>query len=58
MSFLNIGADGPPNHTLEIEGDMFVSNVEQGTITNFVPVDIQGNFTISWCEIYGYGTNP
>lgn len=46
MSFLNIGADGPPNHTLEIEGDMFVSNVEQGTITNFVPVDIQGNLRL------------
>ena len=40
MSFLNVGFDGPPNHNLEIEGDMFVSNVEDGT---YVPVDIRDN---------------
>ena len=40
MSFINVGTDGAPNHTLEVEGDVFVSNVENGTI---IPVVIQGN---------------
>ena len=36
MSFLNIGFDGPPNHNLEIEGNMFVSsNVKDGTYIPF-----------------------
>ena len=43
MSFVNIGRDGPPNHTLEIEGDMFVSNVEDGSI---VPVEILGDLRL------------
>jgi hypothetical protein len=43
MSFVNIGTDGPPNHTLEVEGDVFVSNVEDGTNT---PVEIQGNLRL------------
>jgi len=46
MSFVNIGTDGPPNHTLEVEGDVFVSNVEQGTTTNFVPVEIKGDLRL------------
>jgi hypothetical protein len=46
MSFVNIGTDGPPNHTLEVEGDMFVSNVEQGTATNYVPLEVKGNLRI------------
>ena len=46
MSFVNIGTDGPPNHTLEVDGDVFVSNVEQGTATNYVPVEVKGNLRI------------
>jgi hypothetical protein len=46
MSFVNIGTDGPPNHTLEVDGDVFVSNVEQGTATNYVPVEVQGNLRL------------
>ena len=43
MSFVNIGYDGPPNHTLEVDGDMFVSNVEDGTNA---PVEIKGNLRL------------
>lgn len=46
MSFVNIGTDGPPNHTLEVDGNMFISNVEQGTATNYVPVEVKGNLRI------------
>jgi len=46
MSFVNIGIDGPPNHTLEVDGNMFISNVEQGTATNYVPVEVKGNLRI------------
>lgn len=41
MSFLNVGVDGPPNHNLEIEGSMFVANVEDGTYT---PVETETKF--------------
>jgi len=33
-----------PNHPLEVEGQFFLSNVEQGTNTNFVPFEILSNY--------------
>lgn len=40
MSFINIGTDGPPNHTLEIEGSIFISNVSN-TSSSIVPLELK-----------------
>ena len=43
-SYVGIGADDP-NHPLEVEGQVFVSNVEQGSATNLVPFEVYSDYT-------------
>jgi len=44
MSYLGIGIDDP-NHPLEVEGQVFISNVEQGSATNEVPFEVYSDYT-------------
>ena len=43
-SYLGIGANDP-NHPLEVEGQVFISNVEQGSATNLVPFEVYSDYT-------------
>ena len=43
-SYVGIGADDP-NHPLEVEGQVFISNVEQGSATNLVPFEVYSDYT-------------
>ena len=43
-SYLGIGADDP-NHPLEVEGQVFISNVEQGSATNYVPFEVYSDYS-------------
>jgi len=44
MSYTGIGTTGP-NHPLEVEGQVFISNVEQGSATNLVPFEVYSDYT-------------
>jgi len=44
MSYVGIGTT-EPNHTLEVKGQVFISNVEQGSTTNLVPFEIHSDYT-------------
>jgi hypothetical protein len=44
MSYMGIGADDP-NHPLEVEGQVFISNVEQGSNTNEVPFEVYSDYS-------------
>jgi len=44
MSYVGIGTTDP-NHPLEVEGQVFISNVEQGSTTNLVPFEIYSDYT-------------
>jgi len=44
MSYVGIGATDP-NHPLEVEGQVFISNVEQGNTTNMVPFEVYSDYT-------------
>ena len=44
MSYVGIGTTDP-NHPLEVEGQVFISNVEQGSATNLVPFEIYSDYT-------------
>jgi len=44
MSYVGIGTNNP-NHELEVNGQMFISNVEQGSATNLVPFEIYSDYT-------------
>ena len=44
MSYMGIGADDP-NHPLEVEGQVFISNVEQGSTTNEVPFEVYSDYS-------------
>jgi len=39
-----------PNHPLEVEGQVFISNVEQGSTTNKVPFEILSDYTSASTE--------
>jgi len=43
MSYVGIGATDP-NHPLEVEGQVFISNVEQGSTTNLVPFEVYSDY--------------
>ena len=43
-SYIGIGTSDP-NHPLEVEGQVFVSNVEQGSATNEVPFEVYSDYT-------------
>ena len=43
MSYIGIGATDP-NHPLEVEGQVFISNVEQGSTTNLVPFEVYSDY--------------
>lgn len=43
MSYVGIGTTDP-NHPLEVEGQVFISNVEQGSTTNLVPFEVYSNY--------------
>jgi len=43
-SYVGIGADDP-NHPLEVEGQVFISNVEHGSATNLVPFEVYSDYT-------------
>ncbi len=43
-SYIGIGADDP-NHPLEVEGQVFISNVEQGSATNLVPFEVYSDYS-------------
>ena len=44
MSYVGIGTSDP-NHPLEVEGQVFISNVEQGSATNLVPFEVHSDYT-------------
>ena len=44
MSYVGIGTSDP-NHPLEVEGQVFISNVEQGSTTNLVPFEVHSDYT-------------
>jgi len=44
MSYIGIGTN-KPNHSLEIEGNMLVSNIELGTTSQGVPFEIYSNYS-------------
>jgi alpha-tubulin suppressor-like RCC1 family protein len=44
MSYVDIGTSNP-NHELEVNGQIFISNVEQGSATNLVPFEIYSDYT-------------
>jgi alpha-tubulin suppressor-like RCC1 family protein len=44
MSYIGIGTN-KPNHSLEIEGNMLVSNIELGTANQGVPFEIYSNYS-------------
>ena len=43
-SYIGIGTTDP-NHPLEVEGQVFISNVEQGSATNSVPFEVYSDYT-------------
>jgi hypothetical protein len=43
-SYVGIGTSDP-NHPLEVEGQVFVSNVEQGSATNEVPFEVYSDYS-------------
>ena len=43
-SYVGIGTS-VPNHPLEVEGQVFISNVEQGSATNLVPFEVYSDYT-------------
>ena len=44
MSYLGIGT-AEPNHPLEVKGQVFISNVEQGSTTNLVPFEVYSDYS-------------
>jgi len=44
MSYVGIGTSNP-NHGLEVNGQVFISNVEQGNATNLIPFEIYSDYT-------------
>ena len=44
MSYTGIGATDP-NHPLEVEGQVFISNVETGNATQEVPFEVFSDYT-------------
>jgi len=44
MSYTGIGTS-EPNHPLEVKGQVFISNVEQGSTTNLVPFEVYSDYT-------------
>ena len=44
MSYVGIGTSNP-NHELEVSGQVFISDTEQGNATNLVPFEIYSDYT-------------
>ena len=44
MSYVGIGT-AEPNHPLEVKGQVFISNVEQGSTTNLVPFEVYSDYS-------------